>query len=82
VLHHHPIFESFGNVYGVSVILAMPLKMYVQHFLVADYLICVIPGICAAPGDLDLDPFNVFEYIFRERRPSGDQPIETGLRDD
>jgi hypothetical protein len=31
-------------------------------FLVAAYLICVVPGICAAPGDLD--PFNVFGHIF------------------
>jgi hypothetical protein len=80
VLHRHSIFKSFGNVYSVSVISVMLLKMYVQHFLVADSLTCVVPGICAAPGDLDLDPFNVFERIFREWHPSGDRPI--GLRDE
>ena len=70
VLHCHPIFESFRNVYGVTVILTMLLKMYVLSLPVADYLIWVVPGIWAAPGDLD--PFNVFEHIFRERHPSGD----------
>jgi hypothetical protein len=71
--------KSFGDVYGVSVILTMPLKVYVQYFLIADYLIYVVPGICAAPGELD--PVNVFQHIFRERHPSGDYTIGTGLRD-
>src|SRR6266850_6272325 len=37
LLHGHPVFESLRNVCGVSVILAMLLKMYVQHFFVADH---------------------------------------------
>jgi|SRR6266850_703450 len=54
--------------------------MYVQYFFVADYLTCVVPGICAAPGDLA--PFNVFGHIFRERHPSLselDYVCKTGL---
>jgi hypothetical protein len=35
VLDHHHVFESFRNIYGVSVILRMLLKMYVQYFPVA-----------------------------------------------
>ncbi len=58
VLDHHHVFESFRNIYGVSVILRMLLKMYVQYFPVAGHLICVVLAICAAPGDLD--PSNVF----------------------
>jgi hypothetical protein len=72
ILHRHPNFASFGNVYVVRVTLAMTLKMYVQHFLVADYLICVVPGICTVRGDLDPFPFNVFEHIFQEGHPGGD----------
>jgi len=79
VLRPHPNLKSFGNVYAVSVILTMPLKMYVRHFLVADYLIYIVPGICAAPGDLDA--FNVSQHIFRERHPNGDYTTGTGLRD-
>jgi len=66
----HPIFKSFRNVYGVNVILTMLWKIYVQYLPIADCLIYVVPGICTAPGDLD--PFNVFESIFRERHSSGD----------
>jgi hypothetical protein len=42
--------------------LTMPFKVYVQYFLVEDDLIYVVPGIYAAPEDLD--PFNVSQYIF------------------
>jgi hypothetical protein len=49
----------------------MLLKMYVRYFLVADYLICVVPGICAAPGDLDLQRLRThFESVI---------PAETNL---
>ena len=41
-LHHHNMFKSFRNVYGVSVISTMLLKMYVQYFPVAVHLICVV----------------------------------------
>jgi hypothetical protein len=60
--------------------LTMPLKVYVQYFLAEDDLIYVVPGICAAPGDLD--PSNVSQHIFRERHPSGDYTVGTGLRDE
>lgn len=41
-LRHHHMFKSFRNVYSVSVISTMLLKMYVQYFPVADHLICVV----------------------------------------
>lgn len=51
-LDRHKFLQIFRNVYSVGVILAMIMQMYVQYFPVVqvDHLICVIPGICGAPG--------------------------------
>ena len=40
-VHIHHMFKSSRNIYGVSVILTMLLKTYVQYFPVADHLIYV-----------------------------------------
>jgi len=48
--HRHKFLKIFRNVYSVGVILAIVLQGYVQYFSVADHLICVVPGICGAPG--------------------------------
>lgn len=45
VLDRHSVLESFRGVYDVGVILSMILQVYVLHFPVADYLICVVPDI-------------------------------------
>ena len=45
MLYRHKFLESFSNIYGVNVISAMLLPMYVQYSPVADHLICVVPGI-------------------------------------
>jgi hypothetical protein len=64
LFHGHPVFKSLRNVYGVSVILAMLLEMYVQYFFVADHLICIFPSIYAVP--VGLDPYSIFGHIFRD----------------